>query len=59
MTAVRGLAVQEPLVEAGPCLGNPACSVVASTYMSLVLRQIETAVGLNETRQALHDFYTV
>jgi peptide/nickel transport system substrate-binding protein len=51
------LAVQEPLVEARRLFGQPGLLGSASTYMSLVLRQVETATGWNEARQALHDLH--
>ncbi len=51
------LAVEEPLVEARRLFGQPGIIGDASTYMSLVLRQVDTATGWNEARQALHDLH--
>ncbi len=51
------LAVAEPLIEARQLFGPDGILGPASTYMAVVLRQIETATGWNEARQALHDLH--
>jgi tetratricopeptide (TPR) repeat protein len=51
------MAIEEPLVQARRLFGQPAIIGNASTYMHLVLRQVETATGWNEARQALHDLH--
>ena len=38
-------------------MGEQGIVGTASTYMSLVLRQVETATGWNEARQALYDLH--
>ena len=51
------LAIEEPLVQARRLFGDQGLIGSSSTYMSVVLRQIDTATGWNEARQALHDLH--
>jgi tetratricopeptide (TPR) repeat protein len=51
------LAIEEPLVQARRLFGDGGLIGSPSTYMSVVLRQVETATGWNEARQALHDLH--
>jgi tetratricopeptide (TPR) repeat protein len=51
------LSINEPLVDARRLFDEQGIIGNASTYMSLVLRQLEGATGWNEARQSLHDLH--
>ena len=51
------ISVREPLVDARRLFGERGIIGSASTYMSLVLRQLEAATGWNEARRSLHDVH--
>ncbi|MBI2823161.1 MAG: hypothetical protein HYX69_00565 [Planctomycetia bacterium] len=53
------LSVDEPLVAARRLFGEDGICGVASSYMSLALRQVDAATGWNEARAALHDVHRI
>lgn len=51
--------LDEPLVEARRLFGDGALLGAPSAYMSLALRQVDSATGWNEARKALNDVHRI